>query len=229
MKKIMLLALTGASALAFASPAMADNPNGDIPGCDPSGQSPQKCDGDVNNGGAGGAGGSVVGSGNSANVNTNTATGGNATNTTVVGQSTEVSNSQSQSSENTNSNNSSATGGAGGNASATGGNGGSANNGGVNNTLTWKDRRQAPQAYAPTVMVGQCQKSLSGGISTPFGGFSLGGSRGDQWCQLVQMMGFATETLGRSDLACNLLYYNDKRFAEAMRHTGVGCPAYVAK
>jgi hypothetical protein len=216
-----LLCILAASAF-YAAPALAQNPNGDIPGCVPSEQSPQKCDGDVNNGGQGGNGGIGVGVGvgvgvAEANANAEStavagaiATGGNAT----------ASGGNATASTGAITNTNTATGGAGGNATSNSG-----GNSLINETNYKRAHRIAPPAYAPFVMVGQCQKSLSGGISTPFGGVSLGGSSGDKFCQMQALANwFATN--GRLDVACRILYNNDRRVSQALTDSGVGCPAY---
>ena len=243
MKKILLcvstLALCG-----MATPALADSPHGDDPpGCSVGGGGPVDNDPTGNgcpggnggpggdNGGGGGAGGgggnannsvtntntntntstststsasSVIDSGNSTNTNTNSATGGSATASTGA-------------ITNTNS----ATGGS-------GGAGGASNSGGntFSNVTNYKRaHRIAPPAYAPTVMVGTCQKSTSGGISTPFGGLSLGGSRADRFCQMQALANWFASN-GRMDVACRILYNNDRRVSQALTDSGVGCPAY---
>lgn len=229
-----LLCILAASAF-IATPALATNPNDgdDPPGCNPSGQTPQKCDGDVNNGGnggnggAGGDGGTGVGVGigvgvGAAEANAEStavagaiATGGNAT--AAGGSATATTGAIS----NTNT----ATGGAGG----AGGAGGSANSGGnvLHNETNYKrNHRFAPPAVAPVVMIGRCQKSTSVGISTFYGGIGFGGSRGDKFCQLQELANwFASQ--GRVDVACRLLYNNDRRVAQALTDSGVGCPAYA--
>lgn len=217
MKKLIVSALL-ASAFAFAAPAVANPNDGDQPpGCAPSGNQPDKCDGDVNNGGAGGAGGNatnntsveqttvvgVVNTSSNTNTNTNTTTN-TATNTATGG-------------------NASAEGGAGGNAASSSSSGGNS----FSNVTNYKRaHRVAPQAYAPTVITGACQASTTGGISTPFGGVSLGGTRGDKWCQL-KTLAEQFSAWGRVDVACHLLS-QDRRVAMALSATGVGCPAYQA-
>lgn len=64
--KISLRFAAITAVLLAAAPAMASNPNGDIPGCDPSGSQPQKC-GDTNVGGNGGNGGNGGAGGNGGN------------------------------------------------------------------------------------------------------------------------------------------------------------------
>jgi hypothetical protein len=92
----------------------------------------------------------------------------------------------------------------GGNATATGGSqkqgqnqgqsqsaNSSASNGGNNSTYesssVYNQVRQAPLAYAPTIIPSNCQGSLSGGVSAPIGGVSLGGSKADKNCQRLAL------------------------------------------
>jgi len=70
----------------------------------------------------------------------------------------------------------------GGNANAEGGN---ASNGGNSITNETSIPRQAPPAYAPTIVPSNCQGSLTGGASSPVGGISIGGSRADKNCQFM--------------------------------------------
>jgi hypothetical protein len=42
-------------------------------------------------------------------------------------------------------------------------------------------------AYAPTIIPSNCQGSLSGGVSAPMGGISLGGSKADKNCQRLAL------------------------------------------
>lgn len=204
--------------------------------------------GNGGNGGNGGDGGSVV---VGDITNTNTATGGSATSTATGGNATATGGSatggsvtdsgnstNTNTNTNTNDNSSTATatggaGGAGGTATASGGAGGqggasSSNSGGntLTNTTNYKRaHRNAAAAYAPSFVVGNCQNATSGGISTPFGGISLGGTRSNKFCELERMSVYAKQQLNRDDLSCQIMAL-DKRFNEALRRTGVGCPAY---
>jgi hypothetical protein len=195
--------LASAIALAPVFPVLADPPadigngNGNQ-GCGLGNGGGDTCD-HTNNGGQGGAGGSA----------------NNSTTVTNTQAQTQTSESYSGSSSESNS---SATGG-----NATGGNASSGGNTLSNVTNYRRAHRQAPGASAPTVIAGQCQKSISLGFSTPFGGVSGGGTRADAFCQLGQLIDRAN-AMGRADLGCLLLYYNDKRWAQAMAKSGVGCP-----
>lgn len=107
------------------------------------------------------------------------ATGGNASvsnsgnsnvkvsNTLSNTQSQKQSQSQSNTSNNTNDNTSQ---------------GGSVSN--VGNSVT-NIPRQAPPAYAPTVLPTNCLGSLSAGASAPIGGLSIGGTKRDRNCESI--------------------------------------------
>jgi hypothetical protein len=98
-----------------------------------------------------------------------TATGGNASQSQKQSQN-QVNNQQQNTSQNANSS-----------ASNQG------NNSSYNSESTFNQVRQAPLAYAPTIIPSNCQGSLSGGVSAPIGGISLGGSKADKNCQRLAL------------------------------------------
>lgn len=229
MNKTLIAALLG-SCMMISTPAFATNPNdGDQPpGCAPSGNTPPKCD--TNNGGDGGAGGAGgTGIGVGVGIGTgiaNSESNAEANATAIAQQSQTQGQAQSLNNENNISNVAN-----GGSASAQGGNasaqGGAANSGGnvLSNVTNYKRaHRVAPAAVAPTVFAGQCQKTTSVGLSTPFGGIGFGGSRTDIECVRERFANWFAQ-YGRVDVACQIMAQN-KMVNRAIRAAGVGCPAY---
>lgn len=100
-----------------------------------------------------------------------TATGGNASQSQKQNQS-QLNNQQQSTSQNANSSAS---------------NSGNNSNYESNSSETYNQIRQAPLAYAPTIIPSNCQGSISGGVSAPIGGISLGGSKADKNCQRLAL------------------------------------------
>jgi hypothetical protein len=100
-----------------------------------------------------------------------TATGGNASQSQKQSQN-QLNNQQQSTSQNANSSAS---------------NSGNNSNYESNSTENINQVRQAPLAYAPTIIPSNCQGSISGGVSAPIGGISLGGSKADKNCQRLAL------------------------------------------
>jgi hypothetical protein len=147
----------------------------------------------------------VSNSGNSSS----TAKGGNAT---AQGGSATLSNAGNSS--NTNSNTASggaggqggnATGGAGGSSSATTGASNSSTS--VSNSNSYQQVRQASSAYAPDALPSApCRVGGSAGVSSPFGGVSLGGSKLDKECdrrETARAFALLGNKLAAARILCN--------------------------
>ncbi len=186
---------------------------------------------------AGAVSGSV--SGAVATAGEATATGGNATAVNSLNNRNDLNNvsvnendnRSSAVSSNLNDNRSTATGGAGGVATAAGGAGGSAastSGGNVLSNITNYRRafRTAPMAYAPSMIAGECQRSVSFGISTPVGGISHGKTKANKFCELVKLRSVAADMSLSGQMQCAILA-QDKRWARAMKASGETCVAPV--
>lgn len=178
-------------------------------------------------------GGSVLGSGNSTNTNVNTALGGaggsavqgqqqgqgqlqgqHQSNVGINGQqqgqstdvatstSTQQGQSQDASSQNANDNRSNAS----GNSTSTSVGGQSVS---YSSSSTYVAKRNAPGAYAPSVYpTATCQKSISLGFSSLWGGGAAGGSYADKECQTV-VLAQNLASIGMTDTACDVLKTSD--------------------
>jgi len=91
--------------------------------------------------------------------------------------------------------------------------GGNASNGGNSITNETSIPRQAPPAYAPTIIPANCQGSLTGGASSPVGGISIGGSKADKNCQALAVAS-AFVSLGNLKAAAKIVC-NTKAAKEA--------------
>jgi hypothetical protein len=232
MNRLLSVALLACS-VGIATPAFAGNPNdgSELPGCTPSGETPQKCDG-----------GSVT-VGDTTNTNTNVNANVNTNNNAnTQGQLQGQLQGQTQSSNNTNdlnnvNNNDSTATAMGGNATATGGNSQSAATssaqGGSTGPVTVSvvgDRqvrqyRYVAPAYAPTVVASggndSCQGSVAGGVGTGVVNLSFGKTTQDNNCRRIKLSR-RYEELGMPDVACQILAL-DPEANEAMRRAGRSC------
>jgi hypothetical protein len=212
------------AALGFASPALANPNDGGIPGCNPSGETPQKCDG-------------------GSNSNDNTATSTSSVVASLINQqgqaqSQRQNQTQSQSSVNTNVNanvntnsnsNVSAANATGGSARANATGGDSSTNNSGNSTVnvqgdTYNMRRiPVSTAYAPALTSGidTCSGSFSAGAQTGVFGISFGGTKHDGTCELIKL-GREAAQMGMPDVQCQILAL-DPRFNEALRRAKRSC------
>jgi hypothetical protein len=192
MKK--LFAIIG---LCFASTAFAAN-GGDIngAGCTNNCGNGGGAGGQGGNGGNGGNGGQG-GNANNANIisNTNVATGGTGVGLGVgIGRSTSTSDASAAASATQSQ-------------TATASNSGNAQSVVINEA---QQVRQAPAASAPTVYnTANCRVGFSGGLSTPVGGLSFGGSDVDETCELIELSKRLSQ-LGLRDEAVQLMCLNPK-------------------
>lgn len=88
-----------------------------------------------------------------------------------------------------------------------------------------RNPRQAPPAYAPNLAVAPetCMGSVSGGVSTPFGGIALGSSYKSESCE-IRMFARTLAGLGQPAAALVLLGQNDERVRKALATVGIIIP-----
>lgn len=109
--------------------------------------------------------------------------------------------------------------------SANASNGDQANSQATSLNSNYQEVRQTPLAYAPTIFNGDCQKSLSGGASSPLAAISLGGSRTDKDCQALRLAQ-AFVTLNNLTAAAKVLCSTDA--SKRAKLTLEDCMGFVA-
>ena len=98
----------------------------------------------------------------------------------------------------------------------------------ISNQSTSRVPRQAPGAYAPglTAAPDTCAVSSGVGVSTPFGGVSLGGVSVDEGCD-IRAMTRMLHGMGQQQAALAMLCQSP-RVREAMADAGRTCPGQRA-
>ena len=98
----------------------------------------------------------------------------------------------------------------------------------ISNQSTSRVPRQAPGAYAPglTAAPDTCAVSSAMGVSTPFGGVSLGGVSVDEGCD-IRAMTRMLHGMGQQQAALAMLCQSP-RVREAMADAGRACPGQRA-
>ena len=94
----------------------------------------------------------------------------------------------------------------------------------INNNSVSKIPRQAPGAFAPGMVAGAdtCATSTGVGISSPFGGLSVGGASVDEGCE-IRAMTRMLHGMGQTSASIALLCQSP-RVRDAMSIAGMPCP-----